>query len=82
MPQRACYRDSLKTNDDSIECMENIVSKRAKWAGHVGLMEECVLNYEMSVTKSPRCQDNIKIDIKIIWCDFVDWIEMEGNFLY
>jgi hypothetical protein len=63
-----------------------IKSRRMKWAGHVARMGETRNAYRILVgmpegnrplgRPSRRCVDNIKMDLREIGWDGVDWIDM------
>jgi hypothetical protein len=63
-----------------------IKSRGMRWAGHVARMGETRNAYRILVGKpegkrtlgrpSRRCVDNIKMDLKVIGWDGVDWIEL------
>jgi hypothetical protein len=63
-----------------------IESRRMKWAGHVARMREMRSSYRILVGKPegkrplgrPRCRwtDNMKMNLREIGWDGVDWIEL------
>jgi hypothetical protein len=66
-----------------------IKSRRMRWAGHVTRMGEKWNAYRILVGKPEgkrplgrprrRCVDNIKIEIREIGCDGMDWINWTQN---
>jgi hypothetical protein len=63
-----------------------IKSRRMRWAGHVACMGEKINAYRILVGKperrrplgKPRCRwvDNIKIDLREMELDGVDWVDL------
>jgi hypothetical protein len=66
-----------------------IKSRRMRWAGHVARMGEKRNSYRILVGKPEgnrplgrprrRCVENIKMDLREIGWDGVDWIDMAQN---
>jgi hypothetical protein len=66
-----------------------IKSRRMRWAGHVARMGEQKTAYRLLVGKAegkrllgrPRCRwvDNIKIDLREVEWDGMDWIDLAQN---
>ena len=64
----------------------NLKSRRLKWAGHVARMEESRNAYRILVGrpegKRPlgrpgrRWEDNIKMDLKEVGCDAMNWMDL------
>jgi hypothetical protein len=74
---------SLHNTDSSPYTIRAMKSKRMRWVGHMALMGEMRNAYRILVGKPEgkrplgrrRCrwEDNIKMDLREIWWEAVDW---------
>jgi hypothetical protein len=83
---RKLHNDELHSLYSSPNIVRVIISRRMRWAGHVACMGEGRGVYSVSIGrpegKSPlgrprrRWQDNIKMNLKEIGIDGVNWIQL------
>jgi hypothetical protein len=83
---RKLHNDELHSLYSSPNIVRVIKSRRLGWAGHVARMGEGSGVYRVSVGrpvgKRPlgrprrRWEDNIKMDLREIWIDGVNWIRL------
>jgi hypothetical protein len=79
-----CREDELHNLYSFPSISRIIKSRRMRWAGHVARMGEKRNAYRILVGKPEgkrplgrrRCVDNIKMDLREIGWDGVDWIDM------
>jgi hypothetical protein len=83
---RKLHNEELHNLYSSSNIIKIIKSRRLRWAGHVARMGEMRNAYRMSVGKPERKRplgrprrrwvDNIKIDLREIGWDDVEWIDL------
>jgi hypothetical protein len=83
---RKLHNDELHSLYSSPNIVRVIKSRRMRWVGHVARMEEGRGVYRVLVGrpegKRPlgrprrRLEDNIKIDLRVIWFDGANWIRL------
>jgi hypothetical protein len=74
---RKLHNEELHNFYPSTSKIRMIKSRRMRWAGHVARMREKRSAYRILVGR-PRCRwvGNIKMDLREIGWDSVDWIDM------
>jgi hypothetical protein len=85
-PWRKLHNDELHSLYSSMNVVMVIKSRRMRWAGHVACMGEGRGVYRFLVGRPkgkrplgrPRCrwEDNIKMDLREIRIDGVNWIQL------
>jgi hypothetical protein len=83
---RRLHNDELHSLHSSPNIIRVIKSRRMRWAGHVAHMREGRGVYRVLVGrpkgKRPlekprlRWEDNIKMDLREIWIDVANWIQL------
>ena len=81
---RKLHNFKLHALYSSPNIIRSLKSRRLKWAGHVARMEHSRNAYRVLVEKPegkrslgrPRWEDNIKMDLKEVGCDPIDWIAL------
>ena len=83
---RKLHKEELNDLYSSANIVRVIKSRRMRWAGHVACMAERRGLYRVLVRKPEgkrpherprhRWEDNIKMDLQEVGCEFMDWIEL------
>jgi hypothetical protein len=84
--RRKLHNEELHSLFSSPNIVRVIKSGRMMWAGHVARMGEgrsvCGILVERTEYNRPlgrprrRCEDNIKMDLRVIWVDGAKWIRL------
>jgi len=81
--------EDLHNLDASLNMITVIKSRRIRWVGHVARLEAMRNAYNILVGKSEgkrplrrsryRWKDNIRMDLREIWWEVVDWIYLRQD---
>jgi hypothetical protein len=86
---RELHDDELHSLYSSPNIVRVIKTRRMRWAGRVARMGEGRGVYRVLVGRSEgkrqlgrrrhSCEDNIKLDLREIWIDVANWIQLAQN---